>query len=308
VRYVPGPDSGALHELLYAELDEFEPLAIYDLPADDGWRVFFRLGSQRDAARGALAAALGPRLAGLTPVDVDDEDWARRSQAALTAITAGRITVAPPWDIPEPSITSGSRLSGHEAGNSSAGPQVPNREIVIVIEPSMGFGTGHHATTRLCLEFLQEIDVAGKRVIDVGTGSGVLAIAAASLGAAMVVAIDNDPDALQNARDNIARNRIPSSTAASSATSATIQVIESDISTTSGISGDVVVANLTGAVLQRHAAALRRLMDPLALIIVSGFSPDEHDGVVAALGLSIAATRRDGEWAAAVLGPIAAGV
>ena len=67
LRYVAGPDSGALQELLYAELDDFEPLAIHDLPAEDGWRVFFRLPSQRDAARAALATALGTRLVGLSP-------------------------------------------------------------------------------------------------------------------------------------------------------------------------------------------------------------------------------------------------
>ena len=153
----------------------------------------------------------------------------------------------------------------------------------------MGFGTGHHATTRLCLEFLQEIDVAGKRVVDVGTGSGVLAIAAAALGASQVTAIDNDPDALQNARDNVARNLDPgrNSIRPASFTSTAIEVIESDLSIISGARGDVVVANLTGAVLQRHAAALRRLMEPSAVIIVSGFSPDEHDDVVAALGLPV---------------------
>jgi ribosomal protein L11 methyltransferase len=311
VRYVPGPHSSALHELLYAELDEFEPLAIHDLPAADGWRVFFRLASQRDAAQAALASALGTRLLGVSPVDVDDEDWARRSQAALTAIRAGRITVAPPWDIPERSLSFKSRLSRHEAGTLNPESQIPNPEFVIVIEPSMGFGTGHHATTRLCLELLQEIDVAGKRVVDVGTGSGVLAIAVARLGASRVIAIDNDPDALQNARDNIARNFALPRTSSSDAHSLTfpdIEVIESDLSSVSADCADVVLANLTGAVLQRHAAALRRLMDPSAVIIVSGFSPDEQEEVVAALGLPVAATRRDGEWAAAVLGPTAAGV
>ena len=187
------PSPCELQELLYAELDAFEPLAIHDLPAEDGWRVFFRLPSQRDEAQAALASALGDRLVGLSPIDVDDEDWARRSQAALTAITAGRITVAPPWDIPEFSVDSKSRMSGDdEAGTlnpeSAIRSRVPNpRSQVRHSDRTVyGFRTGHHATTRLCLELLQEVGVAGKRVIDVGTGSGVLAIAAVKLGASKV--------------------------------------------------------------------------------------------------------------------------
>ncbi len=283
LRYAPGPDTAALqdlHERLYAALDPFEPLAIHDADAGDQWRVFFRLPSQRDDAVSALNAALGDRLLSLTAVDVDDEDWARRSQAALTAIRAGRIVVAPPWDVPAPA----------------------NGDIVIVIEPSMGFGTGHHATTRMCLELLQTIGVAGSRVIDVGTGSGVLAIAARRLGAAAVTALDNDPDALGNARDNVetdTRLYGNSVAGADERDSPSVSILQAELSDVCGLRADVVLANLTGAVLQRDAAALREMMGADGRIIISGFSPAERDEVVSALGLDVLETRQDGDWAAA---------
>jgi ribosomal protein L11 methylase PrmA len=325
VRYEHGPDTGVLHDLLYAGLDSFEPLAIHDLETGDGWRVFFRLPAQRDAARAALASSLGDRLLELSPADVDDEDWARRSQAALTAIQVGRIIVAPPWDPnPEPpayaaerlrrgravartdciASTGGripnpesrvprpeSRIPNPESRIPSPGSRTPSPDMVIIIEPSMGFGTGHHETTRLCLELLQTLELQGRRVIDVGTGSGVLALAAAKLGASAVTAMDTDPDALQNARENIARNNLTDA----------IHVVEADLSEVALQSADVVVANLTGAVLQRCAGALRRLTAPAGMLIVSGFSPEELDGVVRALALPISTTSREGEWAAALL-------
>jgi len=160
-----------------------------------------------------------------------------------------------------------------------------------VIDPSTGFGTGHHATTRLCLRLLQQIEMRDRRVVDVGTGSGVLALAAWKLGASSVAAIDNDADALQNARENIDRN----------GATGRIEVHDVDLSSVSLPAADLVLANLTAAVLQRHADPIRRLAASSGVLIVSGFGSDELEGIARAL----AATPRDvlveGEWSAAIL-------
>ena len=102
-----------------------------------------------------------------------------------------RLIVAPPWR----------QAEARNRRDRSGAPL-----LVVVIQPSMGFGTGHHATTRLCLNLMQRQSLMGARVLDVGTGSGVLAIAASTLGATDVVAIDSDPDALQSAAENIGLN------------------------------------------------------------------------------------------------------
>ena len=317
LRFAPGPGAGTFQDMLYAELDAFEPVAILEHDGADGWRVFFRTPALRDAARATLASEFGNALLDLVPVDVDDEDWARRSQESLTAVRVGRIVIAPPWaneslithhlSIPDPGSRipdPGSRIA--DPGSRIADPasripdpasripdpgsRTPDSDITIVIDPSMGFGTGHHATTRLCLELLQRIDVRGKRAIDVGTGSGVLALAAWALGASSVSALDSDPDALQNARENIERNR----------TADSIEVLEVDLGTATLRPADVVLANLTAAVLQRHAAALKGLLAPDAALIVSGFSGDEVQEIARAFGESPQEVVREGEWAAAV--------
>jgi ribosomal protein L11 methyltransferase len=293
LKFALGPGAGTFQDILYAELDDFEPVAIHEHEAGDSWRVFFRTAAQRDAARVTLASEFGNALFRAVAVDVDDEDWARRSQASLTAVRVGRVIVAPPWVVPR---SRDSRPATSDSSESQQFDTIPNREaraasreeITIVIDPSTGFGTGHHATTRLCLELLQKRDVSGARVIDVGTGSGVLAIAAWKLGAAHVVAIDNDPDALQNAQDNVVRN---------GATGA-IDVVNLDLSSVSLERAQIVMANLTASVIQRHASTLRKLVVTDGILILSGFSGDEIEGVASTFGAMPEDTLIEGEWAA----------
>lgn len=281
LRFAPGPGAGSLQDFLYAELDAFEPVAIHEHETGDGWRVFFRAAAQRNAARAALLSEFRNALLELSPVDVEDEDWARRSQADLKAVRVGRIVVAPPWDPVAPSPPG-------SLAPRPPGPLAP--DIVIVIEPSMGFGTGHHATTRLCLELLQEIDVRGRRVIDVGTGSGVLAIAAARLGATSVLALDHDPDALISARENVARSG-----------ESAIEVREGDVATLEVAPAHVILANLTAAVLRRTSFTLSGCVAPGGFAVVSGFGPDDLPAVCAAFERSASRTAQDGDWVAARL-------
>ncbi len=225
-------------DLLQALLMDFDVDAI-DESAADGWRVYFRDADGRDRARTAAAARF-PELT-FAALDVPDEDWAARSQASLGAVQVGRIIVAPPWAVP----------------------------TTITILPSMGFGTGHHATTRLCLAALQRIDVSGKTVADIGTGSGVLAIAASLLGGE-VTGIDDDPDAIQSAWDNLALNP-----------GAQVSLLVGDIRTTLLTVADIVIANITGALLMASAEPLRRITAPGGRLILSGFQTHEADAVIA---------------------------
>jgi ribosomal protein L11 methyltransferase len=265
----PGGPDNTLQDRIYVALDDFGPMAIQEAGTGDRWRVFFRTAAVRDEAAAAILDALPAQLVDVTSVDVPDEDWARRSQESLKPVRAGRLVIAPPWDVPKTADTP-----------------------VIIIEPSTGFGTGHHATTRLCLEILQQLELRGAHVIDIGTGSGVLALAAWKLGASDVVAVDNDPDALENARANFARN----------GAGASIDVILDSIETLRIERADVVLANLTGAALVRCSAELTALLAEAAYLVVSGFAPDDAHVIKAAFKtLRVIDERVEGEWAAICL-------
>jgi ribosomal protein L11 methyltransferase len=131
----------------------------------------------------------------------------------------------------------------------------------------------------------------GRDVIDVGTGSGVLAIASVLLGARRATAFDDDPEALRNARENVERNGV----------GATVDVREADLATFDGQPAPVVVANITAAALERHAARLSALVAPGGKLIASGFSPSEAADVAAAFRLDVEGQLTEGDWAALLL-------
>ena len=240
-------------DFLLALVDDYNPSAVDT--HDSVVTIFFPDAARRDRAKDVIAAA-HPEVA-VRARDIDDQDWARRSQENLTAITVGRITVSPPWDAP--------------AQTSKAESRIPS-PLTIVIAPSMGFGTGHHATTRLCLQALQELNLTGAQVLDVGTGSGVLAIAARMLGAVGAIGIDDDPDAIHAAVENVARNpRVDR-----------VRFEVKDLRSARLPQADVITANLTGALLMRSGNQLLAAVNPGGSLIVSGLQSHERDDVVRA--------------------------
>lgn len=257
-------------------LTDVDPVGVHEIDARR-WRIFCRDRPARAAAEAVLATH--PAVVAVRPVDVPDADWVARSQAHLRACTAGRVTVAPPWDVPA----------------SPAG-------LLVVIEPSMGFGTGHHPSTRLALLALQDRPLAGHRVIDAGTGSGLLAIAAALLGAAGVCGFDRDPAAIASARRNLALNP---------AAHVAFEVAElMDIPGPAALGeqgpADLVVANLTADVLVRCARNLTDLAKPGGRLIVSGLTAEQERDVAAAFHgttPSLRPVRRwiEGDWVALAL-------
>ena len=271
-----GVDTSARDRLL-ALLSDFELVAVQedDLTAPRVWITHFSSPQSRDAAAAAIRGVADFNGIGVEPSNVEDEDWARRTQADLPAVRIGSVIIAPPWDLPKPSL------------------QVPDPNTTIVIEPSRGFGTGHHQSTRLCIVLLQSRKLTGLRVIDVGTGSGVLAITAAKLGATFVNAIDNDPDAVDNARENIAANGVEQ----------TVEAHVGDLERTTLQPADLVTANLTGTLLSLHAADLARLVRPGGSLIVSGFNIDEKARVTDALAgqFTLSEMAEEDDWFAFVV-------
>jgi ribosomal protein L11 methyltransferase len=150
-------------------------------------------------------------------------------------------------------------------------PFHPERKDVpheIIIEPRMAFGTAHHETTAMMIEWLLEMDVNGKILLDMGCGTGVLAILANKLGALDVMAVDNDEWACRNSQDNVLINRVSG-----------CHIVLGDVSAISGKKFDVILANINRNILIRDIPEYIKSLLPGGTLVISGFYKDDTEAL-----------------------------
>lgn len=245
-------------------------------PAQLMLRVYFPDDDQLDSTKRELEAALGhmrlmypmPRPAYRT---LDAEDWAEAWKAHYQPVRIGRrLLIRPQWIAIEPA---------------------PG-DIEITLDPGMAFGTGTHPTTQLCLEALERLMQPAHDVLDLGSGSGILAIAAAKLGARKVLALDIDPIAVEATTANARANGVGAKVIAEQGSLASVLG--------SARRFDLAVVNiLARVILQLAEQRLSEIVRPGGLVICSGIIDTQLDEVEAALrrsGLLPCARRQQGDW------------
>ena len=204
-----------------------------------------------------------------------EEDWANAWKAHFQVHHVGRrVLVKAPWHEYEPA---------------------PD-EVVVELDPGMAFGTGLHPSTQLSMQALEDAMTPGKRVLDVGAGSGILTIAAALLGASQVDAVDIEPVAVRSTRENARRNGVD----------AIVHVAEGSVGPDQPFPGqyDLVVANIIARVLVELAPALGAAVAPGGTLILAGIIDVKEDRVreaFAALDLPIVGRTQSEDWVALTL-------
>ncbi|MBP1763785.1 MAG: prmA [Firmicutes bacterium] len=206
--------------------------------------------------------------------EVHEEDWSSAWKQFFHPVKIGdRVVIKPSWEDYQPA----------------------EGEIIIELDPGMAFGTGTHHTTQMCIQCLEEILVPGCTVFDIGTGSGILAIAAAKLGAKDVRAVDLDPVAVKIAGENVCLNGVQEQ----------VTLSEGDLLT--GIAGsdkaDLIIANIIADVIIRMAPDLPLRLKDEGAVIASGIIATRLSDVIAALGqvgLVVEKIVEEGTWAAVI--------
>ena len=216
-----------------------------------------------------------------------DADWLSEWKKGLRPVTAGSFTIAPSW----------------------LAAEVPAGQMPLLIDPGMAFGTGHHETTRLATTAISGLDLSGMSVIDVGSGSGILALAAALKGAAEVLGLDIDPVTLPAAIENAELNGLvarPGTPATFDTPGGTLTFAVGSLDPDDHIDDedepeyDLLIANLYAELHDLLAGAYRTVLRPGSGVILTGILQERLPLVRAALdreGFTDVQETLDGEWA-----------
>ena len=209
----------------------------------------------------------------VTHAPVPEKDWNEAWEASLTPITIGeRIVVTPSW-------------------HRSIAEREHRGAIIITIDPKMSFGTGYHETTRLMVTLLQKYMRAGISVLDVGTGTGILAIVSAKLGASEALGIDIDAWAVENARENVRVNVVGD----------VVSIRPGDISSVPKRSFGIVAANIQRSVIEPDLPSLIERTAPDGVLLLSGLLPADRTPLLDALSAAKVSVReelQENEWLA----------
>ncbi len=203
---------------------------------------------------------------------IPEQDWNESWKKGFLQIDVGeRFTILPPWE------------------------KIRDGRINLVIDPGMAFGTGHHETTRSCLVLMDAYAGAGvkERFLDLGTGTGLLAIAASKLGFRSVIAVDTDPLSIEAAKQNIELNH-----------AADIELFRGSIADVDG-TFNIIAANIISGVLVRLAPDIASCLSPAGIAILSGILAEQANEVIAAYeqsGMTIRQLFPDGKWVSIVAG------
>lgn len=252
---------------------EHQTTGIEVQPGEDGQVVLLAYFYECYGLEARLREALRslPRWS-LERAPVTEVDWVSRFREGFRPFRAGGFLIAPHWEVPAPR---------------------PRAEPLLIVDPGRAFGTGTHETTRLCLSALAEMaeERGLGRVLDLGTGTGILAVASALRGARSATGVDIDPEAIDSARHHARLNGVE------------VRLVLGDGGRPfAPASFDLVLANLTAALLRERRDEIPRLCAPGAAAVLAGFLTEDAAAIREAYrGLGPATLRTDGEWAAFVI-------